>query len=112
MRPAGGRVIWSDLTAEQQCVVYNAIDEGDLSSLLLMWDPEGAETEPARTMERLGAAVVELYEMGLLQLVPSTESEAPAPLNASGVRTAVAEQGAWIPGPEGLDSVYWLVLTD
>jgi hypothetical protein len=68
-------VSWNDLTLGEQCVTYNAIDEGDLSSLLYMWSSVDREDALSRGISVLREAVLSLVKRGLIDaIVPVDET--------------------------------------
>jgi hypothetical protein len=103
-------MIWRDLSLEEQCVINNAIDEGDLRGLLNMWDPEWTEQSRPEHTTRLGRAVLALVDNGALQVFRS-EPDSP-PMRREEIARTVANPRAWWNGDDGLEEVVWLVLTD
>jgi hypothetical protein len=107
----------SDLTAEQRCVMNNAIDEGDLRSLIAMWNPE-APAPRDDDIHRLGAAVLDLLDQDLLKVYPVTTG-AP-PFARDEVVKVLGHRPAWEwVVDDGVDddedetpTVVWTVLTE
>jgi uncharacterized membrane protein len=75
------------------------------------WDPNWAESGDL-PLRRLGEAVLQSLDRGLIFLLPSNTDAAPVTLPRSEVEAALANPRAWWNGEDGLDVVVWLVLTD
>ena len=104
-------MIWRDLSLEEQCVMVNAIDEGDLRGLLNTWDPEWTETSRPDDIARLGRAVLALVDTGIVRVFRSDPPDAP-PMRREEIARTLANPRAWWNDDEGLEEVVWLVLTD
>jgi hypothetical protein len=101
---------WDSLTSEQQCVIASAIGGGDLSSVLLEWNPD-VNSSLADSVDRLGRAVTSLIDTGLIT-AHTNYSGKEAGLTAAEVAPILANQKAWWNGDDGLEEVLWLELTN
>jgi hypothetical protein len=89
-----------------------AMDEVGLKSALFAWDVDGPEANFPAYIKRLAPAVIELVDMGLIQLYrPEADDSGPS-LNRDEVARVVANPKAWWNGIEPLEEMVWLVLTD
>jgi hypothetical protein len=88
---------WTQLSAEQQCVVYAACTAGLLQDLLCDWEP--GLNWPARLthVPRLAQAITELHRAGLIEVYqtpdPATDS---ALLTADDLAAVVDDPANWM----------------
>lgn len=62
---------WSDLDAEQKCVLVNAAESALLLELLRSWEPMADPSDLLTQVPRLARAIVELAGDGLIQVYQS-----------------------------------------
>jgi hypothetical protein len=103
---------FDDLSSEERCVIANAIDEGDLRSLLNSWDPTWTEEVLDRHRSRLGQAVLRLASLGIIEAYLSGSPPDALPLDLRNLEVVVRNPKAWWNEDEGLEVVVWLALTE
>jgi hypothetical protein len=103
---------WDRLTLEQQCGIALSIGDCDLRTLLVGWDQGWPARDLADSMRRLGRAVLQLVDEGLIEVLPPNSGSECEPLSRAEVAEVVADPKAWWDGGEGVAVMVWLVLTD
>lgn len=103
---------WSQLSPEQQCVLLGAAERDLLIDLLVKWEPGLDWSGRVAHVPRLARAVIELVNMGLVEVyqAPNVHAESVLVLPKD-VPAVVNEPGNWY-GEDGTLSIVELVDAD
>lgn len=103
---------WTQLSAEQQCVLYAASRAGLLQDLLCDWEPRLDWPSRLAHVPRLAQAIIELHNAGLIEVYQTPDSTTESALLATDDLAAViSDRTNWMT-EEGAASLVELTLTN
>jgi hypothetical protein len=103
---------WSDLPREQQCVLWVASDVGVLREFVHAWEIDGPEHHFPEHIRRLAPAVLELLDLGLIELSWEYPVGDVPPMSREEAADLVANPLAWWNGvEEPVEDFAWVYLT-
>jgi hypothetical protein len=88
---------WTQLPAEQQCVLFTAAEAGLLQDLLCDWDPSADWENLLTHVPRLAQAIIELHRHGLIEIHQAPDATAESALVlADDLAAVISDPANWM----------------